>query len=108
MFVYEQNADTTLVIGAGIPEEWLKEKETIAIRNFPTYYCIFSMSMQKADNSVIVDIQTKNKVSPVKVVLKSPLAAPIKSVVADGKTITSFTPDEALIDDIPSRVVIYY
>ncbi|MGA2916277.1 MAG: discoidin domain-containing protein [Sedimentisphaerales bacterium] len=108
MFVYEQNADTTLVIGAGIPEEWLKEKEPIAIRNFPTYYCIFSMLMQKTDNSVIVDIQTKNKVSPVKVVLKSPLAAPIKSVVADGKTITSFTPDEALIDDIPSRVVIYY
>jgi hypothetical protein len=45
---------------------------------------------------------------PVKVVLKSPLAEPIKSVVVDGKTITSFTPDEVLIDDIPSRVVIYY
>ncbi|MBU0533182.1 MAG: discoidin domain-containing protein [Candidatus Omnitrophica bacterium] len=108
MFVYEQTADNTLVIGAGIPENWLKEKEPIAIRNFPTYYCIFSVSMQKSNNSVIVDIQTKNKVSLVKVVLKSPLAAPIKSVVVDGKTIASFTPDEVLIDDIPSRVVIYY
>lgn len=108
MFVYEQNDDKALLIGAGIPQQWLNEKEPIAIENFPTYYCVFSMNMQKIDNRILVNISAKNVISPVKVILKSPLPMPIKSVEADGKKITSFTSDQAMIDHIPSEIIIYY
>ena len=45
LFVYED--DGRLVLGNGIPEKWLLDKEGVSIGNFPTYYGNLSYSIKE-------------------------------------------------------------
>ena len=50
LFVYED--DGVLILGGGIPEKWLSDKEGVSIGNFPTFYGNISYSV-KQENGVL-------------------------------------------------------
>ena len=46
MFAYERDNDSSLVIGAGVPETWVREEKGVGIRNLSTHYGLLSYSMR--------------------------------------------------------------
>ncbi|MFH1368009.1 MAG: discoidin domain-containing protein [Elusimicrobiota bacterium] len=50
MFAYEKGG--TLVMGAGIRDEWLNSPEGVSVENLPTYFGKLNYTIQKAGNTV--------------------------------------------------------
>lgn len=44
--------DGLLVLGAGLPEKWLSDKEGVSIGNFPTFYGNISYSVKEEDGAL--------------------------------------------------------
>ncbi|MBN1384286.1 MAG: discoidin domain-containing protein [Elusimicrobia bacterium] len=107
MFVYELEENNSLILGAGIPEDWLKNENTVGIKNAPTYWGNLSYTMKKTGNNINVKIEGDLKV-PGKIILKSPLAKSIKSVKINNKAYKNFSQTEVVINKIPTEVEIQY
>lgn len=56
MFAFEREADTSLVIGAGIPARWLEGPEGVGVKGLPTYYGPLSYMMRRDGKRVLVEI----------------------------------------------------
>lgn len=106
MFAYEREYDNSLIIGAGIKEDWLKSLQGVSIKDLPTYFGKLNYSMLQKDNTVEVKIDSGLKIE--KLIIISPLTQKIKSVTVNGKEISSFTFNEVVTDHLPSSVVIFY
>lgn len=107
MFIYERDEDNSLVLGAGIPDDWLKNSEPVGVKNAPTYWGDLSYVMKKTGGSINVKIEGDVEV-PGKIILKSPLAKPVKSVKLKNEDYKDFTESEIVINKIPMEVVISY
>jgi hypothetical protein len=105
MFVYERGKDTSLIIGAGIPEEWLNEPDGIVVKELPTYYGDLNYSMKKVGESLVVEISGDIQIPPGKIILKSPLRKPIVSVQINGKPVKQ-TRRGIVIDTLPATVLL--
>ncbi|MCU0644271.1 MAG: coagulation factor 5/8 type domain-containing protein, partial [bacterium] len=55
-FVYEDDADGSLVIGAGLMEDWIDAPEGIAVYHLPTIYGELNYSIQKAGTDYQVQL----------------------------------------------------
>jgi lysophospholipase L1-like esterase len=107
MFAYERESDNTLVLGAGILEEWLNQPAGIEVRGVETHYGTLSYSMKKSGQSLTVNIWGKMHFPEGKIILKSPCAVGMKSVRINGKS-SIFKADEVQIDAFPANVILYY
>jgi hypothetical protein len=105
MFVYEQEKDTSLVIGAGIPEDWLNEPDGIEVKKLPTYYGNLNYSMKKVGENLVVEITGNIQIPPGKIILRSPLSNPIVSVQINGKQVKQ-TKRGIVIETIPATVIL--
>ncbi len=90
LFVYEDEGDSTLVLGAGIKSKWLNNSKGISIDNLPTYYGHLSYSMKRSGKKVFVKLNGSLDSSCKKITLVSPLNLKIKNVLIDGKSYSSF------------------
>jgi Bacterial alpha-L-rhamnosidase 6 hairpin glycosidase domain/F5/8 type C domain len=106
MLVYERERDEALVIGAGIPGEWLDDPAGIEVRDLPTYYGNLSYSMKKMNRSIVVLLSGDLSVPPGRIVVKSPLPQPFKAVSGDG--IRGPLSEEVVVDHIPARIELIY
>ncbi len=105
MFVYEREKDTSLVIGAGIPEDWLNETDSIEVKKLPTYYGSLTYSMKKVGENLVVEITGNIQIPPGKIILRSPLSNPIVSIQIDGKPVRQ-TRRGIVIETLPATVVL--
>ena len=105
MLLYEEG--DALVLGAGIPEEWVSAKNGMSIRDIPTHFGRVSYRMQKIDGNIHVAISGEAD-PPGGIVLKSPLDAPISQVTLNSKPWQDFSADEIVIENLPAEVVITY
>jgi len=84
LFVYEDEAAGDLVLGAGIQPVWLKHKGAVRVRAAPTIWGTITYSMDPTTNGVSVQLAGNAKV-PGRIIVKSPLAGPIKSATIAGR-----------------------
>jgi hypothetical protein len=106
MLVFEREADGALVIAAGIPEAWLTEG--VAVRDLPTHYGKLSYSLHKEGASTLsVSISGDLAVPPGKVVVKSPLLAPLVQVEVNGESIHTFDAESVVITRCPAKIVMH-
>ncbi|MDI6802799.1 MAG: discoidin domain-containing protein [Bacteroidota bacterium] len=105
MFAYEREKDTSLVIGAGIPEDWLNEPDGIEVKKLTTYYGVIDYSMKKTGESLIVKIGGNIQIPPGKIILRSPLSNPIVSVQINGKQVKQ-TKRGIEIKTLPATVIL--
>ena len=84
MFAYEREMDSSIVIGAGIPEEWVREKAGTGIRGLSTHYGRLSYSMQAAGNEIEVRIEPGTRVPPGGLVVRSPADKAPKAAAVNG------------------------
>jgi hypothetical protein len=109
MFAYEREGDGALVVGAGLLPEWVLSEQGVSVRRLPTYYGTLNYTARRGGKSDLVMILSGDiNLPPGRIVLPSPLEEPLVGVTVNGTEITSFTEDEAVIDQFPATVVLHY
>ncbi|OGH56035.1 MAG: hypothetical protein A3G34_06685 [Candidatus Lindowbacteria bacterium RIFCSPLOWO2_12_FULL_62_27] len=83
MFVYEQEEDRSLILGAGIFEDWLDGGEEVGIERAPTYWGSVNFSMKRAGDQTLLVRVWGDAAPPGKIYVRPPLKAPIRSVKID-------------------------
>jgi len=68
LFAYERDADNALVLGAGIPREWI-EGEGVTVKNLRTPYGPLSYSLKKNGAAVVLQVAGGLRMPPGSVVL---------------------------------------
>lgn len=109
-FVYEDELNHSLVLGAGILREWLESKEGISFNNLQTYYGSISYSVKKEkEKTFTISISGDTEIPDGGIVLKKfPLADVVKKVVLNGNELRLSSREDIVIQKLPATIKIIY
>ena len=107
MFAFEREADSSLVIGAGIPENWVREEKGVAIRGLSTHYGRLAYTMRSAGTDIEIRIDRGIRIPSGGLVVRSPSDHAIRQVLVNG---TATTPGrgEVLVRSLPAVIRFRY
>jgi hypothetical protein len=103
MLAYERESDGALVIGAGVPESWVRDPAGVSVEHLPTYAGSLSYTMRGTADTVTV---TVSGVEGVPVIVASPYARRAVRVLG-GAHATSIE-GEFAVDALPAKIVLVY
>jgi hypothetical protein len=86
LFAYERDADGALVVGAGIPPEWI-DGDGVAVKNLRTPYGPLSYSLKKEGAAVVLQVADGLRVPP-------------------GGVVFHWQGTERRVDELPAKLVI--
>jgi hypothetical protein len=102
LFAYERESDESLIIAAGLAPEWL-DGAGVRVNNMPTLYGPLSYSLHRIDAATVrCEISTAMRG---KVILRPPLAAPMRSAMVNGGAWTAVPGDSVTLLRTPAEVV---
>lgn len=109
MFVYENELDRSLVVGAALYQDWIDSPSGMSVQNLPTYYGEISYSVKKEGNKYYFDISGEVKLpeNGIKIQNFNGKKLPVK-VVVNGSETTSFTNSVIQLKQIPAKIEITY
>jgi hypothetical protein len=105
LFAYERDSDGTLVVGAGIPAEWVTRDPGVVIEGLRTYYGPLNLRMRGEGNTVRVRLGGGLRVPPGGVVVRSPLSRPIRRATVNGHP-ASASAEQVIINRLPAEIVL--
>jgi hypothetical protein len=106
MFAYERETDSSLVIAAGIPANWVREDDGIRIENLSTQYGPLSYSMKAKGKSLDVLIGSGLRIPSGGLVVVPPIDGKPVSVVLNGTAIP--VGREIRLRSLPATLTITY
>ncbi|MBS1212908.1 MAG: discoidin domain protein [Proteobacteria bacterium] len=107
LFAYEREADQSLVIAAGIPEDWLTEGGEVRVRDLPTHHGRLSYSLRREDPETYrLTLAGNLAVPPGGILVMPPLAGPLLEVQINGVYSAAFAPDWARCSDCPAEFLL--
>ncbi len=100
LIAYEREADQCLVLAAGLAPEWI-EGAGLQVQAMPTLHGSLSYSLRRIDAQTL-----RFKIGRIsgKLVLRPPLAAPLRRVIVNGGACTSFDGDSVTVLGTPAEV----
>ncbi len=101
LLAYEREAGQCLVLAAGVAPEWI-EGSGVQVHGMPTLYGSLSYSLSRIDSQTL-RFKIGGGITG-KLVLRPPLAAPLRSVILNGSACTSFDGDSVTVLDTPAEV----
>jgi hypothetical protein len=106
MLAYEREEDDALVVGAGIPAEWLEPGGAVGVADLPTWYGSLTFTMTRDSDAVNVDLALGGDVTapPGGIVIRPPGERPLRAVVVNGQPSDAFTGTEATVASLPAKV----
>ena len=107
-FVYEDEADSSLVIGAGLKDDWVDVLEGMAVKHLPTIYGELNYSIQKTGDNYRIELTGDVKMAQVKIRLKNFKEQQPKAVMVNDKPIADFNVEEIVIRQFPCEVEARY
>jgi hypothetical protein len=78
MFAYEEESDSSLVIGAGITSDWLRDPAGVGIRGLSTHYGKLSYTMRGSSKGTEVRIESGVRIPPGGIIVKPPVGRATK------------------------------
>ncbi|HEX6966714.1 MAG TPA: discoidin domain-containing protein [Gemmatimonadaceae bacterium] len=106
MFAYERGADSALVVGAGVPAEWVAGPG-LRVRGLGTHYGPLDLDMRMEGDAVHVRIAGALRIPRGGIVLRSPLDRPVERATVNGAP--AAVRDRGLrIRRVPAEVVLEY
>ena len=108
MFIMEREKDDAHVLCAGIPDRWVLDSAGVKAHELQTYYGYVSYTIHATGKTVFVDVTGKFDVRQHKLVLKSPLLAPLRGVKVNGAEVPRPGTGEILLKKLPVRVELSY
>jgi hypothetical protein len=107
MLAYERESDSSLVIGAGVRDDWVKQDPGVRVANLSTMYGPLNYDMRAFGNAVTVNLRSGITMPPGGVVIFSPLSLPILSASVDGLP-AAVNGSEVRVRKLPAIVTIRY
>ncbi len=108
MFVYEREKDSSLVVGGGIPDEWVSDSSGVHAANLPTYYGPISIDLRKVGKKVTVALGGNAHIPRGKIHLVSPLTQQFTSAAVNGKKARRAAGNEVIVERLPATVEFFY
>jgi hypothetical protein len=109
MFVYENDYDSSIVIGAGLYQEWINSPEGISVENLPTYYGDLSYSIKNEGKEFTFRIYGSLKLPKGNIIIKNfNLSRLPSAVLLNGKQIKNYSANAIIIDQFPAEIKIMY
>ncbi len=109
MFVYENEYDQNLVIGAALAQDWIDSPDGMFVDNLPTYYGTLSYSIKKAGDTYRYMIRGKLDLPANGIQIRNFNGSRMpRSVRINGKEITGFSKNQIQVPAIPAEVEIRY
>jgi len=107
MLAFERESDSSLVIGAGVKDEWVRQDPGVRVSNLSTAYGPLNYDMRASGNTVILNLRAGIKLPPGGIVVWSPLSQPILSAAVDGVP-AAVKGSEIRVRKLPAVVTIRY
>ncbi len=108
LVAYEDDDSRALVVGAGVPEAWVREAPGVGVRSLPTHFGALDLQLV-ADGADRVRATFGGACRPPGgVVLVSPLDRPLRSVIVDGVTRAAEEPARVRLAGFPREIVLVY
>ena len=109
MFVYENEYDSSLVIGSALYKDWIDSPNGMSIENLPTYYGELSYSVKKNENSYTIKFYGDIALPPGGFDIRNfPVSKTPSSVSVNGISIGNFESNNIRVHQFPATVVINY
>ena len=109
MIAYEREEDQALVVGAGLPADWVESAPGVSVKGFHSHYGSLDVSLRaEGGSSVRVSIAGDLEVPPGGIVLMSPLARPLTAATVNGRDAPVDGGDRLVIQRVPADVVLRY
>jgi hypothetical protein len=105
MLAYERDADSSLVVAAGVPESWVMERPGVTIRRLSTHYGPLSFTMRNESGSVRVSLQSGVRVPPGGIVVHSPFSRPAREMLVNGVASPPTPSGGVVVRSLPAEVV---
>lgn len=103
LFAYEREADSALVIGAGIPEAWLADSG-VAVSRLSTWWGPLSYSAQRQGGEVTVAIAGGLRIPPGGLLIHPPGSGPFSSATVNGARIALAPGGTVVVRALPARI----
>ncbi|MBE0570811.1 MAG: discoidin domain-containing protein [Ignavibacteriaceae bacterium] len=109
MFVYENEYDSSLVVGSALFQDWIDSPDGISIENLPTYYGELSYSIKKENDEYHFSIYGDVKLPKGGIKIKNFNGSKLPNkVIVNGKKIKDFSKKEISVKEFPAELVITY
>lgn len=109
MFVYENEYDQSLVLGAALYQDWIDSPQGMSVENLPTYYGEISYSIKKEGNSYKLSISGDVKLpdNGIKIRNFNGKKLPVK-ITVNGVETKDFNEKVISVKVLPAEVKILY
>jgi len=108
MFVYENDSDTSLILGAGLKEEWIDSPEGISVSQMPSYYGDVSYTIRKFQNGYEIDLLGELQIPNNKIIFKNFKKDVPAAVQINGKNSFNFNKEGIVVYKLPAKIIISY
>jgi hypothetical protein len=109
MIAYERADDGALVLGAGVPAEWVREAPGIRVRGLPTHAGPLDYTMYaEGQDRLRVILGERIRFPSAGIVIESPLQEPLRRVVVDGQQQQATDPDRVTLRSAATELVLDY
>lgn len=109
MFVYEDELDQSLVVGAALRQDWIDYPQGISVENLPTYYGEISYSIIKQDNTYIIDLTGDLKLPSNGIRIKNFNKGRMpQEVRINGKAVSGYSNNVINVPATPARIEVRY
>lgn len=106
MLAYDREADSALVIGAGVPRDWVATEPGLAVRGLRTAHGALSYTMRMAGDGVEVRIEKGLRVPRGGVVVRTFLDDAIGEATVNGERVRPGSRGEIVVREVPATVVV--
>jgi hypothetical protein len=107
LFAYEREADSALVLGAGLDEGWLADSG-VAVRDLSTWWGRLSYTARADGDHVTFGIASGLRVPPGGIRVVSPRERRARRALLDGVAVPPATGDTVRVDRVPALVIFEY
>ena len=109
MFVYENESDTSLVLGAALCRDWIDSPAGMSVEHLPTYYGDLSYSIRREKGRYLFSIYGEAELPAGGIRIRNFNGSRLPAkVTVNGEAIKAFNRSEIRIREFPSEVAIYY
>jgi hypothetical protein len=104
LFAFDRPADGALVLGAGVPGEWLRTGHGVAVRGLRTRWGKLDLAMREGSEGLRVSISGDLRIPPGGFAVRPPLADPPRRVTVGGRTV-AFAGTEVVVRNVPAEIL---
>jgi hypothetical protein len=105
MFAFARESDSTLVLGAGIPESWVTERPGVTVRRLVTHYGLLSYTIRNENGNARVSMQAGLTMPPGGIVVQSPFTRPVRETRVNGVPTPPGPSGGVVVRSLPAEVV---